>query len=113
MSNKRSKNQVAVRRALRNNPSLAVELQHLVLAEVYEYERQLKEADKTNELLYDQLRKTEVLLKMARDGNVDKEEINNLFESRPHVTEIILTDKRVMTEKQLEKYKGVMNSVLK
>lgn len=81
------------------------------MAEVYDYELQLKEADKTNELLYDQLRKTETLLKMARDGNVDTEEINKLFNSRPHVTEIILTDKRVMSENQLNKYKGLMKCI--
>lgn len=111
MSNKRSKNQVAIKRSLRSNPSLVQELQHLVMAEVYDYELQLKEADKTNELLYDQLRKTETLLKMARDGNVDTEEINKLFNSRPHVTEIILTDKRVMSENQLNKYKGLMKCI--
>lgn len=113
MSTRKSKNRVALERALKNDKMVQNTINHIILAELWEYEYCMKIHDKSLDFITTYALKAEALLKRAVSDGITKADLDALLDEKPDIEVRIINDVRFISESEINTYKQFSKNILK
>jgi len=108
-----SRKQRRERDVIENDKNFAETMKHIILAEVWEYERVLKENDKALETLYDYMRKCETIARLAKKAGIMPDMVDQLLSERPEFEEVVIRDTRFMETNDIESHRKLTAKILR
>lgn len=113
MSTRKSKRQVAVERTLKTDEMLKKEINHIILAELWEYEYCQKIHDKSLDFITTYALKAEALLKRAVSDGITKADLDALLDEKPDIEVRVINDVRFLDQSEIDTYKQFSKKIFR